>query len=295
MQKFNTLLLREWMQHHRGWLALMLAPPMIVLLMLPFSSLDVGAGRGELPPALGLMLVGMVGAPAVVLGLTAASLLFQTPGLARRDRQDRSIEFWLSLPASHSASLGATVLMHLLLVPLLALVVGAAFGVAIGIALVWKAMGVAEAFALPWGLLATAGAAALLRALLGVVLAVAWLMPLLLAVMAASAWLKRWGVPVLFVGGSIAHALLARLYGITWIGDVLRALLLQARSALFHGRPPQTHGSDAIILALQDAPGWLAADALAALRALAQPLFLFAIVASAGCFALLVWRRRRSG
>ena len=73
--------------------------------------------RSTLPS--GLMLASMFVVPAVVLGITVVALLIQTPGLARRDRQDRSIEFWLSLPTSHAASVAAPVLMHLVLVPLL--------------------------------------------------------------------------------------------------------------------------------------------------------------------------------
>jgi hypothetical protein len=185
--------------------------------------------------------------------------------------------------------------MHLVLVPMLALLVGAAFGVPIGFGLVWRAFGPAEAFGLPWGLLAMAGVAGVLRALLGVALACAWLMPLLLAVMAASAWLKRWGVPVLAISLGLAHKLLSKLYGITWIGDIGRGLLVNARQALMHGKPPRLHDSDQALAAVADAPRWFLGNALDALRDLGQPLFLFALVASAACFALLVWRRSRNG
>lgn len=292
MEKFNTLMRREWMQHHRGWLALMLAPPLIVLLMLPFGSVEIDGDDLGPTPALALMLIAMAAAPAAVLGITAVSMLFQTPGLARRDRQDRSIEFWLSLPTGHSASIGATVLMHLVLVPMLALLVGAAFGVPIGFGLVWRAFGAAEAFGLPWGQLALAGVAGVLRALLGVALACAWLMPLLLATMAASAWLKRWGVPVLAISLGLAHKLLSTLYGITWIGDIGRGLIVNARQALM---PPRIRHADQMLAAVADAPRWLFGNALDALRDLGQPLFLFALIASAACFALLVWRRSRNG
>ena len=114
MSRFSTLLQREWMQHHRGWLVLMLAPPVVALiaLLLPFSSVEVG----PLQPA-ELMSMASIVVTLIVLGLAAISVLIQAPGLARRDRQDRSIEFWLSLPPSHAASIGATLLMHLLLVP----------------------------------------------------------------------------------------------------------------------------------------------------------------------------------
>ena len=292
MSRFNTLLLREWMQHHRGWLALMLVPPLLMLLVLPFGSVEFGAGELAPLPALGLMLAAMVVVPAVVLGITVVALLIQTPGLARRDRQDRSIEFWLSLPTSHTASVAAPVLMHLVLVPLMALVIGAAFSYAIGAMLVWKGFGAAATLGLPWGPLSGVGLAGLARALLGVLLACFWLMPLLLATMAASAWLKRWGTPVLVLALAFGHKLL----GIPVIGDTLAGLLTNARSALAHGRPPRpTGGAEMAQAWLRDAPRWLFDDALMALRDLGQPLFLFALAASAACFALLVLRRRRNG
>jgi len=295
MSRFNTLLLREWMQHHRGWLAMMLVPPLLLLVLVPFGSVEIGPGELGPVPALSLMLVTMFAVPAVVLGITVVALLFQTPGLARRDRQDRSIEFWLSLPTSHSASVAAPVLMHFVLVPLLALLVGAAFSYVVGAALTWKAFGAGEAFGLPWGTLVGVGMVGLARALLGLVLACAWVMPLLLAVMAASAWLKRWGTPVLALALSIGHKLLATLYGITVIGDTVAGLLINARRAIVHGTPPSPKGGTEMMLAwLSDAPSWFFNDGLMALRDLAQPLFLFAIAASAACFALLVLRRSRN-
>ncbi|MES3012428.1 MAG: hypothetical protein V4750_01700 [Pseudomonadota bacterium] len=296
MSRFNTLLLREWMQHHRGWLALMLVPPLLLLVLVPVGSVEIGPGELGAVPALSLMLVTMFAVPAVVLGITVVALLFQTPGLARRDRQDRSIEFWLSLPTSHSASVAAPVLMHFVLVPLLALLVGAAFSYVVGAALIWKAFGAAEAFGLPWGTLVGVGMAGLARALLGLLLACAWVMPLLLATMAASAWLKRWGTPVLALALSIGHKLLATLYGVTVIGDTVVGLLVNVRRALVHGTPPSPKGDAEMALAwLNDAPIWFFNDGWMALRDLGQPLFLFALAASAACFALLVLRRSRNG
>ena len=293
--RFNTLLLREWMQHHRGWLVMMLAPPLLALLVVPFGTVEIGPGELGPMPAILLMLMAMAVVPAVVLGITTVALLFQATGLARRDQQDRSIEFWLSLPTSHSASIGATVLMHFVLVPLAAVLVGAVMSQAIGFALVWKGFGANAAFTLPWGTLVSVGAAGLVRALLGVVLACAWLMPLLLLTMAASAWLKRWGAPILALVLSIGHKLLATFYGVTLIGDTVGGLLANARSAMVHAMPPHVQGADATLAWLGDATRWFLMDGLAALRDLAQPLFLFALVASAGCFALLVLRRSRSG
>ena len=293
--RFNTLLLREWMQHHRGWLAMVLLPPLIVLAVLPFGSVEIGAGELGRAPELAAMLAAMALVPAVVLGITVFSLLIQAPGLARRDVQDRSIEFWLSLPISHSSSIGATVLMHLVLVPLFAVLVGAVLGVPIGIAVVWKAFGPAAALALPWGPLAAAGAAGLARGVLGVLLACLWLVPLVLSVMAASAWLKRWGVPLLGLVLGIGHAALRARFDNPVIGETLRGFFVNARFAIVAGPPPGRGGLAALVTSLGDAPGWFLADGLDALKNLGQPLFAVALVIGAVAFGLLVLRRSRSG
>ncbi len=295
LSRFNTLLLREWMQHHRGWLAMVLLPPLIVLAVLPFGSVEIGPGELGRVPELAAMLAAMALVPAVVLGITVFSLLIQAPGLARRDVQDRSIEFWLSLPTSHSSSIGATVLMHLVLVPLFAVGVGAVLGVPIGIAVVWKGFGMDAALALPWGPLAAAGAAGLARALLGVLLACLWLVPLVLSVMAASAWLKRWGVPLLGLALGIGHTVLRARLGNPVIGDTLRDFFVNARLAIVASPPPGRGGLAALVTTLDDAPRWFLADGLEALKNLGQPLFAVALLIGAVAFGLLVLRRGRSG
>jgi ABC-2 type transport system permease protein len=291
MSRFNTLLQREWMQHHRGWLILLIAPPLLFLAMVPFATVHLDAGDlSHFMPA-ELMLMAMFASTALVVFIAAVAITFQSPGLARRDRQDRSIEFWLSLPTSHTASVGATVLAHLVLLPLLALLVGTLLSPLIGLAVVIKLFGPAPVSELPWGQLIEVGALGLLRNAFGVVLACLWLGPLLLAAMAASAWLKRWGVPVLGLGLLIAHGVLATLYDTPVVGQTVRALTLNAGHAIVHGEPPQIHRNAS---ALAEFPAWYLSDAMASLNALGQPLFAFALVASAACFGLLVWRRSRS-
>ena len=66
MSRFNTLLQREWMQHHRGWLALMLLPPLLLLVLVPFGSIEIGPGEFGPAPALSLMLVTMFAAVLAV-------------------------------------------------------------------------------------------------------------------------------------------------------------------------------------------------------------------------------------
>ena len=38
--RFPTLLLREWLQHQRGWLITLLLPPLIFLALLPFGQVS---------------------------------------------------------------------------------------------------------------------------------------------------------------------------------------------------------------------------------------------------------------
>ena len=46
MQRFKTLLLREWMQHRWGWLLVMFAPLVITLVTLPFGGVQLGPNEG---------------------------------------------------------------------------------------------------------------------------------------------------------------------------------------------------------------------------------------------------------
>jgi hypothetical protein len=67
-------------------------------------------------------------------------------------------------------------------------------------------------FTLPWGRCSAATGAAG-RTALGLVLATLWLSPLILLTMAASAWLKRWGLPAVVAGLALLAGVLDKLYG----------------------------------------------------------------------------------
>ena len=112
MNQFRTLLLREWMQHRRGWQVLMAVPLVVLALVAVFGTLhvqveDLDVGP-DAPGPLPMALAAVAGVGMLSLGLAWAASMLQSPGLARRDVQDRSIEFWLSLPTSHS-SIASTV------------------------------------------------------------------------------------------------------------------------------------------------------------------------------------------
>lgn len=304
--RFRTLLLREWMQHRNGWLVLMALPTLLALGLSLFDgrgidvqvggdSIEVGA-LSRLPTVL-QALGWTLGTVAVALLLVSLTVLAQLPGLARRDQQDRSIEFWRSLPTSHAEGIGATLLMHLLLLPLAALtagLLGAQLAALVSIAL---HQGPLAWLQLPWGLLLPSLLLGAVRLWLGLLMAVLWLAPLLLLTMAASAWLQRWAMPVVAA---------ASLLGVYWLDARLpqplvgpafsrmgtEALYALLAPDLFDG--PKRVAQGDLIAAAHTLPTALWQDLLRVLDSALTPAFLAALAGGALGFALLVLRRRRA-
>ena len=291
--RFLTLMQREWMQHHRGWLMLMFIPVGLFLLILPFGEVHLD----EKIPPMPLAAVALMATAAVVFMLSYAGAMFQLPGLARRDRQDRSIEFWLSLPASHSESIGATVLMHAFLIPLMALAVGAGLGLLSAAAMVVKVYGFAALAEPSWTSLVLAALVVLARGAVGVLLMTLWLAPLFMALMAASAWLKRWGVPVLIGGVLILGGVLKEVYDNRIVFELLQSQFLGAGSALLGDpgglRPlesaqPELSGEFVKLVAQ-----WAWHDIQVTLGQLFSVHFIGGLLLAAACFGLLVLKRRQ--
>ena len=297
MNRFMSLLHREWMQHHRGWLILMALPLVLTLVVGLFAELRVNVGgHVATPGALVIAVACIAGLAALTFAVSWGAALLQAPGLARRDVQDRSIEFWLSLPVSHLQSLGATLLTHLVLVPWAALAAGLAGGTVASLLLVSKGVGLDAWIGLPWQVIAPAAIAIVLRLALGVLLATLWLSPLILGTMAASAWLKRWGVPVVVGVLAVGGQVLDKFYGISAVWDVLGFISERASQAFIHLEPGhQVENAEQFGAMLAMLPSWLAQDAGNALAQLASPGFLAVLAAGAAAFALLVLRRRRGG
>jgi len=291
--RFKTLLQREWMQHHKGWLIAMLILPTIALLALPFGGVKIGEAR-ELP------FTEMAGA---VMGLTTLavwgiSLLmtgFQLPGLARRDQQDRSIEFCLSLPASHSESIFATLFMHTLFVLVLALGLGMLCGVVMALAVTLKFGGFAAWLDVSWLQLLLPAVALLARLVLGTLLFTLWIAPLFMIFMVAAAWLKRWGVPAVITAFVAIGLTLDKVYGNPIVWRLLAEQAAGAGSAFF----------DALHLIGEDSPTflvnkvgevmhWAGRDAVEALAQTASPHFIGGLLVAAACFGLLVLHRRNA-
>jgi len=295
MNTFKTLLLREWMQHHKGWLTVMILPLVLILGVCLYTPVHVSDDLWHVPNA--LVIGSIFAVTGMVFSITWIVTMLQAPGMARRDQQDRSIEFWSSLPVSHTASVGATVLMQLLLVPLLALAVGYAGSLVVGVVGVSVESGPAGLAEVGWSNVLMGSLATLVYLVFGVTLATLWLSPIVLVAMVASAWLKRWGVPALGAALAGGHVALSGFYGITVIGDTLRELWVNALYSIVHdGHPAEFkfRNSHELFSQWPVTPGQLLEGAQISLSNLAQPLFAFAVVMAVASFVLLVLRRSRA-
>lgn len=282
-----TLLLREWMQHKRGWLIAAFAPPILFLAMLPFGHVTgLPTEQVELVSLAMLVISACVGYAICLL-----VALFQLPGLARRDTQDRSIEFWLSLPGRPSESVASTVLAHAWLAPLGGAVVGTLFGLPIAMSVLTAKADMGLAMSVHWGEVIAAATPILLRGLAGTVPLMLWLAPVIFTLMAASAWLKRLGVPAVFVGGGVAVTLLHKAYDIDWPLEALGGLNARINQSLVHN----ANGLKDALMSDTNLWTWLLQDLGGTLADLASPQFLGWMAVAAAGFALVVAKRSRGG
>ncbi|MCV2370340.1 hypothetical protein [Roseateles oligotrophus] len=292
--RFKTLLQREWMQHHFGWLVVMLAFPLIILIAMPFGPLHLD---DHVPPPT-MLAAAVIGISTIaVFGITFLVTSFQLSGLARRDTQDRTIEFWMSLPGSHSESILATLLMHTVFVLVLALGIGAAMGVLLSIGVVIKAMGFGALMDVSWWALLVAGAAGLARMAFGTLLFTLWLAPLFMVLMAANAWLKRWGTPAVIAAVVIGGNVLDKLYGNPIVWNLLHAQFDGAGRALMDASNQMRGGSiapESMPQFISQFAGWALNDAGAALAQTASLHFVGGLVIAAACFGLVILYRRQN-
>lgn len=298
MNTYTSLIRREWMQHQFGWTLLAVVPLALALLGLAFGQIQVDSDTAErVGPAFPTMLamIAITAGTVITFMILSATSLYLVAGLARRDHGDRSVEFWLSLPTSHTASLSAPLVTHLLLVPAAALLVGLVGGWLVSAVLVTRLASFGAWLAMPWGDLAAAGVALVLRLMAGLPLAVMWVAPVLLASVLANAYLKRWGLPVLFLAVVLGGVALDHWLGAPVTSETVNAVFRNAGWALF-AADPQTlsgEGPAEVYAALKQVPAWAGQDFLAALGKLASPLFLGCVLTAAALFALLLdWRRR---
>ncbi len=294
MNRLLPLLEREWLQHRFGWALLVLVPLGLALLMVSFGHIDLG----ETPPAhemlpLAATAVSLLACTVALFAiLWLASLIF-VGGLARRDHGDRSVAFWLSLPVGHGAAIGVPLVVHLILVPAAALVLGLGAGTLVSAVVVTRVADLGAWFAVPWGSVAPAALALLGRLVAGVVLATLWLLPLLLLLVLLNAWFRRWGLVVL-VAAVVGLVVAERVSGLGLATPIVSLLANAATAFIGESRVTlQARGADEAMQILRQVPAWAGNDLLAALRNLASPLLPAGLAAAAGFFVLLVeWRKR---
>ncbi len=298
MNTLRALVQREWLQHRFGWAMVSIAPLVVAMLIVTLGQNDI---KGEFEAEMGssmptmLTMICLGVSTAVTTAILWATSLILTAGLARRDHADRSHEFWLSMPVGHGASLGVPLLVHLIVVPVVAIGIGLLTGVVASLVLVSRTYGVGEWLALPWHVMAPAAAATALRVAAGIPLAMLWLSPLILLLVLATAYFRSWGLVALPVALALADFGMQRIAGFTPITDFLDRLFQNAGAAIFSPDPAHAGVANAgeLLDALSHAPAWALTGLLHALQAIASPTMLIALVISAATFALLVhWRSR---
>jgi ABC-2 type transport system permease protein len=301
MNNLRPLMQREWLQHRNGWALLLLVPLGLALVLTAVGEVqldgDTVAKVGSALPAM-LALGAIVASTALLFFIAWIGSLIIVSGLARRDHGDRSIEFWLSLPISHSESLGVPLLVHLLLVPAAALLAGLAGGYLLALVLVGHILGLQAWATLPWGQIVPASLVLMLRLLAGLPLATLWLAPLILLIVLMTAWFRRWSWVILTVGLGLGSYLLKLVFGQPLLNETVKQLLKHAARALvpdMGDKPFVIHGPADVLNAFSSIPSWLARDFLAAVGDLASPLMLGGLLFAAGCFWLLVQWRQRAG
>lgn len=298
MKNLMPLMQREWLQHRFAWSLLVLVPLGLALLLLSVGTIQLDDEMEAMRPrdlSLMLAVLSMVITATTLLLVLGVTSLFIALGSPRRDHGDRSIEFWLSLPSGHAESLLAPMLVHLLLVPMAALLVGLVVAVPVSMLTVGRVVGLGEWFGLPWGQILPMLGALLLRVIAGLPLALLWLLPLVLAAMLANALFRRWGLPLLGLLLVLLSQGLERVFGQPVLTDTLATMLISAARSLAgaSGADAKIDQGDVPIEMLSAVPGWALRDFGAALQNLAQPLLPGVLLVSAGLFAaLLMWRRR---
>lgn len=299
MQPYLSLLHREWLQHRFGWSLIAGVPLALGLLLVAFGRFE----SSEMPPdpdqiRLIAALASIGGTTVALFAIACVTSLFFMAGIARRDHGDRSVEFWLSLPTGHAPSLAVPLAAHLLLVPAAALVLGWLAGHVVCFVLVSRMGGVGHLASLPWPALMGATIALVLRFLAGLPLAVLWVLPLLLLLVLMGAWFKRWGWVILAVASIALSVLDVFSVGQRWLLATAAQLVQRAGQALVGAGGPglSLEAGDDPVAALGHMPAMAWHDFVAALAALASPLFAGALAASALGFWLLVrWRAKGAG
>jgi hypothetical protein len=294
---WRTLFRREWLQHRFAWAMLALVPLLLGVLLVTFGSVQADEPHELMPLVLTLAALAAGAGSYFALALVTAVILLA--GLARRDHSDRSVEFWLSMPAGPTPAWTVPLVTHLLLVPMAAIMLGLLAGGVWSSILVARVSGFGAWFTLPWADVLGATLSMLTRVLAGVLLAAVWLSPIVLSMVLLTAWLGRWGLVALFGGVGVLSMVMEIAFKQPWPIQVVGYLLQQAgKSFVLAGSEAGLviEGADQLSGQLPQVARWAFQDLGAAFSLLASPPLLGVLAFSALCFAGLVdWRRRGAG
>lgn len=293
MNNFRMLLLREWLQYKWVWSGIVGVCLLLMAAAVSVSTVD----EVDLSTPEPILMIGAGITLVLVMMVVLMAASWQLMLLPRRDQQDRSIEFWASLPGSDSASIAAPLLAHGLLMPLGALLVALVVGLPMGVWLAARELGWVSVQQIAWGPLMSAWTWLAIRLVVGGVLASLWLAPIVLFVMAATAWLRVWGAALVLV----ALTVFVNVYDLNAVKALIETQMDGVRTAFVAGVPagsfPQEEGEFPLAQffeALTQLPAWAREDIGNALRHLVHPQFLAGLAIAAACFWLLVLQRRRS-
>ncbi|UXH77981.1 hypothetical protein [Roseateles amylovorans] len=294
MTIFKTLLLREWLQYKWVWCGLVGACLLLMGLAVSVSTMN----EVDLPTPEPIMLIVAGVTLGVVMTVVILAAAWQLMLVPRRDQQDRSIEYWASLPGSHASSLLAPIVAHGVLMPIGALVAAIVIGAPLGVWMAVRELGAEALQQMQWSPLILAWAWMSMRLLLGMVLAALWLAPIMLFLMAAAAWLRIWGAALVVV----VLQIFTRLYDITLFKSVMAAQLDGVRIAFaassqgttIHASDDQPFAMEQFYEVLFKIPQWAPADMVHALQHAAGVQFIGGLIFAGLCFWLLVLQRKRS-
>ncbi len=294
MTIFKTLLLREWLQYKWVWCGLVLTCLVLMGLAVSVSTMN----EVDLPTPEPIMLIVAAITMGVVMTVVILAAGWQLMLVPRRDQQDRSIEYWASLPGSHAASLAAPIVAHGVLMPIGALLASLAVGGPLGVWMAVRELGPEALQQMQWAPLVQAWLWISARLVVGMLLAALWLAPIMLFLMAAAAWLRIWGAVLVVV----LLQIFTRLYDITvlksWMFDQLvgvrQAFVASSTGSTIHFSDENPFTMEQFYDALFRIPRWAPADMLEALRHTANLQFVSGLVLAGFCFWLLVLQRKRS-
>lgn len=187
--------------------------------------------------------------------------------------------------------MAATVLAHAWLAPLGGAVVGMLFGLPIAMSVLGRQDGFSAVSAVAWGEVVSAAAPLLVRGLAGTLPMMLWLAPLIFVLMAASAWLKRLGVPLVLVGTAVGVLVLDKVYGVVWPQEVIASWNLRVNTSLIHDGA----GLKQALMSDTNLWTWVAHDFGQAMAQLVSLEFVGWTALAAAGFALVVAKRARGG